>query len=198
VAPGTKAETAAGEIRVVITNDGDQGAYGLNGFSAELTVSRAPFSEAAIAERMAQDPQFYQRLAAFIAGEFDGQIGKRNSTLRGSNSDQMITAEVVRFRDAFQAVGTELQDVNQTTDPARRSARIAKAAKAAFEICTRFSHWCGEHPGLVRPMLELSAVGLAMHGLHQMGAPPGEALWVAYAIVRNEKLSDIFGQQKKN
>ena len=147
---------------------------------ATMVVTRAPFSPGGIAERIAQDPEFYQRLAGYVASELAREAAKYTGQ---GNTEQTIKAELIRLHDGFNNVADILK--------AGKSA-AESAAKIIVSMRDGFADWCDAHQPLVASMLELSAIcffGYAIH--HFAGATGDTAALISYAVIRKEKLSDL-------
>ena len=167
-----------------------------SGVSLVRTANRAPFSEHGIAERLAQNPDFYRRLAEHVASELSREISSLNSQRPNGAARRevhdVITREVGRFKIGFEQVAAELAVVGQTDDQAVKARALQAAAQAIVKIRDGFAQWCEKHPTIATSFMELAAIGLASYALHQFAGATGDiAAFISYAVVRKEKLSDI-------
>jgi hypothetical protein len=66
---GASAKGEAGEIRGEVQLSGRVNIGVRTSASVSTEITRAPFSEVGIAERIATDPEFYRRLASFVSDD---------------------------------------------------------------------------------------------------------------------------------
>ena len=155
----------------------------------DMEVIRAPFSEAGIAERLASDPQFYRRLAAHVASELRAYAGSVD-TQGQANASHVIKGQVTDVADGFDEVASTLAGKNGILTPEAAQ----KAAAIISKVRDAYAALCTEHPAL----LEVAAIGLAGLSLHLIGGMSYDlAGVVSYAVIKKEKLADIFGGWKK-
>jgi hypothetical protein len=148
-----------------------------------------PFSEIAIAERLAADPDFYRRLFRFAADELTREmILSEGKPLKG-NSGAVISTELVLFQLGFDSAATDLESSN--------SDRFTRAAKTLAAIRDSVGQFCENYPALARTFFQLPAVTLGVYVLHQVGVPAELGALISAAIIRNEKLADLLGRSSK-
>lgn len=148
-----------------------------------------PFSEVAIAERLASDPEFYRRLFRFAADESKREIDRFEARPGEGNSAAIISAELIEFQRGFEAAATDLESENPD--------RFARAAKTIVAIRDSIGRVCENYPILARTFFQLPAVTLGVYVLHQVGVPAELGALISAAIVRNEKLADLLGRRSK-
>jgi hypothetical protein len=162
---------------------------------AEVTVDRevirAPFSESGIAELLAANPDFYQRLFRSTAEELKRDVARFEATPREGNSAAVISAELVHFQRGFETAAADLDSANAD--------RFTRAAKTIVSIRDAIGHFCNNYPEIVQPFFEIAAVTAGCYVLHQIGGATGDvAALISYAIIRKEKLADLLnGADKK-
>jgi hypothetical protein len=161
-------------------------AFVMTGGNATMEVHRAPFSEAGMAERFAADPVFYRNLASFAASELRRQA---DSVEGQGNSGQVIKSQLTELAEGFESAATILLANDGILTP--------QAALQAAEIITKvrdmYAAFSESHPELV----QLAVIGFAGYVLHQFGGVTADiGLLISYAVVKKEKLADIFSSWK--
>jgi hypothetical protein len=151
-----------------------------------VEVHRAPFSEAAMAERFAADPVFYRNLASFVASELRRQADGVESQ---GNSGQVIKGQLTELAEGFENTAAILATHEGVLTP--------QAAQQAAEIITKlrdtYAAFVESHPEL----FQLVVIGFAGCVLHQFGGVTADiGLLVSYAVLKREKLSDILSVKK--
>jgi hypothetical protein len=156
----------------------------------ETEVIRAPFSELGIAERLAQNPDFYRQLLHLVAGALRKEAESYHVQTGQENSAGVIKAELNAIAERFDRAAVELEGES--------SARFATAAKTIAEIRDQIARFAEDHPDFTKTFFELTAVILGCYALHQIGGASADlSALVTYAVVRKEKLSDIFKNWSK-
>jgi hypothetical protein len=160
------------------------GSFRVSGGDAQFEVIRAPFSEAGIAAALARDPEFCRWLLHSAAARLRREA-ERHAVIPGQgNIAAVIKAELNDEADKFEKAAAILQ--GNAPD------RFAAAAKIVAEIRDQIAGFVQNHQELSKTFLELTGVVFASYALHQLCGATGEtAAFVAYAVVRKEKLSDI-------
>jgi hypothetical protein len=182
---------------VALSTEG--GTYTISG-AADVTVdadvipapevtSQLPFSEIAIAERLAANPDFYRRLLRIAADELKREIVLSEGKPLTGNSGAVISAELGLFQRGFDSAATDLESSN--------SDRFTRAGKTLAAIRDSVGQFCENYPALARTFFQLPAVTLGVYVLHQVGVPAELGALISAAIVRNEKLADLLGRRSK-
>jgi hypothetical protein len=174
---GAEAKAEAGSVSVEVSSN----------VSVTAEVDRAPFSEAGMAERFTADPVFYRNLAAFAASELRTQADSADSQ---GNSGPVIKGQLTELAEGFESAATVLT--------VREGILTPQAALQAAEIINKlrdsFATFTENHPEL----FQLAVIGFAGYVLHQFGGVTADiGLLVSYAVVKKEKLSDIFSSWKR-
>jgi CRP-like cAMP-binding protein len=152
--------------------------------TVDAEVVRAPFSEFLIAERLAADPEFYRRLATHVASELRAYASSVD-TQGQANASHVIKGRVTEVADGFDEAASTLAPQDGILTPAAAQ----KAAAVVSKIREAYAALCSDHPEL----LQIAAVGLAGYALHQIGGVSADlAALISYAVVKKEKLTDIF------
>src|SRR5258705_3142057 len=83
----------------VLTAEG--GSLVLSGSDITMTISpsRAPFSPEVVAERLAEDPDYYRRMASHLASELGFAVRKLEG--QTGNSVEIIRGELIRLQEGF-------------------------------------------------------------------------------------------------
>jgi hypothetical protein len=174
-AAGAEAKVEAGQFNVKVSD-------------ATMEIQNPPFNEVEMAERFATDPTFYRNLAAFVASELRRQAEHADGQ---SNSGQVIKGQLTELAEGFDSVGAALTVSDGILTP--------EAAQQASEMITKlrdtYAAFSESHPELI----QLAVVGFAGFVLHQFGGASADiGLLVSYAVVKKEKLSDIFASWNSN
>jgi hypothetical protein len=164
----------------------ETGSFRLEGGDATLEVHRAPFSESGMAERLIADPVFYRNLAAFLASELRRQTDIADGQ---GNSGLVIKGQLTELAEGFENVATVLTPEGILT---RQAAE--QAALIITNLRDAFAAFSEDHPELC----QLAVIGLAGYALHLFGGITADiGALISYAVVKKEKLSDIFSSWKK-
>jgi hypothetical protein len=156
--------------------------------TVEAEVIYAPFREAGIAERLASNPEFYSRYAAHVAFELR-VLADSIDTQGQANADHAIKGRVTEVADAFDEAASTLATQNGILKPAVAQ----KAAAIVSKIRDTYVALCLDHPEI----LQIAAIGLAGYALHQIGGVSADlAALISYAVIKKEKLTEIFSTQK--
>lgn len=174
---GAEARAEAGSVSVEVSSN----------VSVTAEVHRAPFSEQGLAERLVADPIFYRNLAAFVASELRRQA---NSVEGQGNSGHVIQGQLTELAEGFESTAAAL-----TTEGALTASAAQKAAEIISKVRDAYAELRESYPGLV----DLAVIGLAGYALHLFGGTTADiGLLVSYAVIKKEKLSDIFSAGKKD
>jgi len=158
--------------------------------AADGEVVRAPFSEAGIAERLAADPEFYRRLATYVASELRAYAASID-TERQANVSHDVKGRVIEIGDDFDEAAAALE----TQDGLLTPAAAAKAASIVSKARNAYTALCSDHPYLLK-VAKICFVGMA---LFQFGhVPEGWAGLIAYAVVEGVKLPEFMGPKGKD
>lgn len=158
--------------------------------TVQTAVVRAPFSEADIAERVTSDPEFYRRLAAFIASELR-TYGDGIDTQDRANASHVIRGKVTELADGFDQAASALTTQNGILTPEA----AARAAAIVSKVRNAYAALCSDHPDLVK-VAKICLAGLA---LYQFGhVPEGWAGLISYAVIERKNVSDILWGPNKN
>jgi hypothetical protein len=167
--PGAEVRAETGELNIA-------------GGSATFEVEQAAFSESVMAERFTADPVFYRNLAVFAASELRRQADR----IAGEgNSGPVINGQLTELAEGFEKAATVLtvSDGILTPQAAQQAAEIIRTLRDGYAA---FSEG---HPELV----QLAVIGFAGYVLHQFGGASADiGLLVSYAVLKKEKLADIF------
>lgn len=166
----------------------ETGMFTVSGGAADLGVIRLPFNEAAMAERLAADPEFYRRLAAHGASELRAYAASINTSGQ-DNVAVVVKGEVTEIADGFDQVAATLT----TQDGILTPQAAAKAAAIVSKIRNAYAALCTDHPEL----LKIAKICFAGMALYQFGhAPEGWAGLIAYAVIEKVRLSDFIKTKK--
>jgi hypothetical protein len=138
-----------------------------------------------IAEQLARDPEYHQRLAVFVAAELAHAALKY--TGRG-NADQVIKAELLRLERGFSAMAAHIA-----------AKAYDKAAEVVVSLRDGLIAFHEHHAQLVDNLGSLAAVSLSTYVLGQLGVPAILGVLVSASVVKGEKLADLlkFWKQEK-
>src|SRR5258706_2558241 len=176
---GVAAKAEAGEIRGEVELSGHVNVGVTASVSVSAEVTRAPFSEPGIAERIASDPEFYRRLASMVSDELKRAVALYEGKPQ-ANSNQIIKGELIRLQQGFETVANELAD--------KKPGAFERAAKAIVSLRDGFAEWHANHTELVAAIEELAVIALAGYVLHQFGGATGDtAALISYAVFCLEK-----------
>jgi hypothetical protein len=166
----------SGEIRVNTSQN----------VSLTRNIGRAPFSEAGMAERFTADPVFYRNLAAFVASELRRQADNVDGQ---GNSGQVIKGQLTELAEDFENTAAAL-----TTEGILTPQAAQQAAEIITKLRDSFAALTESHPEL----FQLAVIGFAGYVLHQFGGVTADiGLVVSYAVIKKEKLADIFSSWKR-
>jgi hypothetical protein len=184
VAPsGASAKGEAGEIRGAVQLSGHVSIGARTSVSVSTEITRAPFSEIEIAERIATDPEFYRRLASFVSDELKRAVARYEGQPQ-ANSNEIIKGELIRLQQGFETVAHELAD--------KKPGAFERAAQAIVSLRDGFAEWHANHTEIVGAIEQLAVITLAAYVLHQFGGAAGDtAALISYAVVKKEKLKEI-------
>jgi len=158
--------------------------------TVDAEVSQAPFGEIDIAKRLAQNPAFYCQLMLFAAASLRKDAENYPVAPGQENSAAVIKAELNTKADKFERAVAVLDS--------NASDRFATAAKTVVEIRDQIVGFAENHPGLTKTFFELASVVFGCYLLHQIGGAQADvSAFVAYAVVRKEKLSEIIAAWRK-
>ena len=160
----------------------ETGELKIEGGSATMEVHHAPFSEAEMAERFVADPVFYRNLAVFVGLELRRQA--ENVEGQGNNGP-VVKGQLTELAEGFESVAGVLavHDGILTPHAAQQAAEIVAKLRDTYAAFRE------SNPGL----FDLAVIGLAGYALHQFGGVTADiGLLVSYAVVKKEKLADIF------
>ncbi|MGY3487834.1 hypothetical protein ACVW1C_005717 [Bradyrhizobium sp. USDA 4011] len=156
------------------------------GMTTDAEVIWAPFSENGIAERLAQNPDFYRQLIQLAAVALRKDAENYSTHGGQGNSAAVIKAELNEIANRFESAALELDGF--ATD------RFASAARAIVEARDQIVRFTESYPTFTKVFLELTGVIFGGYALHQLGGTSGDvAAFVSYAVIRREKLSEIIG-----
>jgi hypothetical protein len=164
----------------------EAGEYRIEGGNATMEVQNAPFNETGMAERFVADPIFFRNLAAFVALE----LRRHSAGADGSgNSGAVVKGQLIELAEGFETAAAALTVNDEILTP--------QAALQAAEIITKlrdtYAAFSETHPEL----LQLAVIGFAGYVLHQFGSVTADiGLLVSYAVLKKEKLTDIFSSRK--
>ena len=164
--------------------------------SFDATVVRAPYGVRGVAERLAEDPEYYQRLASNVAAELKREVSRLRSLtpneLPALVVHDTITTEVIRFHSGFEQVASDLSDATIATSEKSKADALERAASRIVMMRDDFAMWCRTHSEFVGPISKLAVVCTATYVLHQFGGAAGDvAAFISYAIVEKEKLANL-------
>jgi hypothetical protein len=145
---------------------------------AANTAVHDAFSPALIVKRLSEDPEYFQRLATYVAAEFGFAVQKLEG--RTENSVATIRSELVRQQEGFAELAQSI--AHKAYD---------KAAAIVISLRDGLSNWWAAHPDLVESAEQLAVISLGFFVLTQIGGDPTYSLLAAVAVVRKEKLSDL-------
>jgi hypothetical protein len=169
------------------TNSAAQVGVTAEPLTAQVTVDakviRAPFSEAGIAERLAENPEFYRQLLHFAANNLRNEASNYKVEVGKANSAAVVRAELHALADRFEGAAEVLE--GKSPD------RFATAANLVSQIRSQVAGFADNHPELANGFFDLAAVVLGCYALHQIGASGDVAAFVSYAVIKREKLSEI-------
>ena len=149
---------------------------------ATLEVHRVPFSEAGMAERFIADPLFYRNLAAFLASELRRQTDIADGQ---GNCGLVIKGQLTELAEGFENIATVLTPHEGILTPQT----AGQAALIITNLRDAFAAFSEDHPELC----QLAVIGLAGYALHQFGGVTADiGALISFAVVKKEKLSDIF------
>jgi hypothetical protein len=140
-------------------------------------VTRAPFSPGGIAERIANDPDYYRRLSEFASAELTQEIAKFHGQ---GNADLVIKGELVKLQQGFAEIAKHISA--KAYDAAAAVVVSLKDGLVAFH---------DSHPELVDIFGKLAAVSLSTYTLGAIGVPVALGVLVTASVVNSEKLADI-------
>jgi len=171
---GTEVKAEAGEVKVEISD-------------ATLEVHRGPFSQFAMAERFASDPVFYQNLARFAALELRRQANSIDSL---GNSDLALKGQLTELAEGFENTAAVLTVGEGDSAPQA----ALQAANIIGKVRDAYSAFWENHP----QFMKFAGIVLAGYVLHQLcGVSADLSAMIYYAVVRNERLSDILPSSKE-
>ncbi len=147
------------------------------GVSVSAEVIRAPFSPIGIAEHIAKDPEFYRRLALFVASELAHEAAKYTGQ---GNTEQTIRGELVALEEGFSDVAKQIA-----------SKAYDKAAQAVISMRAGLVTFSENHPQLVANIESLGAICLSTYVLGTLGVPMVLSALISASVVKGEKLSDL-------
>ncbi|WP_316237879.1 hypothetical protein [Bradyrhizobium sp. SZCCHNR1015] len=140
-------------------------------------VIRAPFSPIGIAEKLAENPEFYRRLAETIASE----LAREAAIHTGSgNTQHVIRGELQKLEQGF---GQMAQLIAAKT--------YDKAAEVVLSLRDGLIAFDHSHPELVDIFGKIAAVSLGTYLLGCLGVPAVLGVLVSASVVKSEKLSDL-------
>lgn len=145
--------------------------------SASAEVIRAPFSPIAIAEHIANDPEFYRRLALFVASELAHEAAKYTGQ---GNTEQIIKGELVALEQGFSDVAKQI--ASKAYDKAAQAIILMRAGLVTFSE---------NHRQLVANIESLGAICLSTYVLGALGVPMVLSALILASVVKAEKLSDL-------
>ena len=162
-------------------------AFVMAGGTATMEVRRAPFNESEMAERFAADPVFYRNLALFVASE----LRRQSDGVEGQgNSGQVTKSQLIEMAEGFESTAAALTVHEGILTP--------QAARQAAEIIAKLRDTYAAFRESNPELFDLAVIGLAGYALHQFGGFTADVgLLVSYAVVKKEKLSDIFSSWKR-
>jgi hypothetical protein len=149
----------------------------------QFEITRAPFSEAAIAESLARDPEFYRQLMQMAAATLRRDAENYPVPVGQGNSAAIIKAELIATAEKFENAVLVLD--SHAPD------RFATAAKAVVEIRDQIVGFAKNHPALTKGFFQLSGVIFGTFALCQIGVPVTLSALIAAAVVQDEKLSKV-------
>jgi hypothetical protein len=163
----------------------------------ETSVTRAPFSEYAIADQVLKDPEAYRSLAAYIANTLQRDIDRLDGITAGSDSNSVavIKGQLVRLQEGFQEVSEAIpKEAVLTREAAVKVGQIISGLREGYAA------WHSEHKDLAEGLQKLASVMLGTVALYMFCDVPGFlAACISTALVNNERLSDILhGHKEKN
>lgn len=160
------------------------------GMSTDAEVVRAPFSEIGVAERLAQNPEFYRQLMLFAAAALRKQAESYPVHAGQGNSAAVIKGEMNAEADRYERAAVALDS--------EASDRFATAAKIVIEIRDQIVGFAENHPELTRVFFELSGVVAGCFALTHIGVSPELSGLISAAVVKREKLSEVIGAWRGN
>lgn len=177
--PLTKVVTDLGAPFEVVSAVGDAAVTAKDTVEAEVV--RAPFSEIGIAERLAQNPDFYQRLMRFVAANLRDEAANYKVEPGKANSAAVLKAEMLAQAEKFESAAAALEGGS--------SDRFATAANFVLQVCDGISTFANEHPELKRIFFSLAGVAAGCLALHHIcGVSPDVAAAISYAVISRGKL----------
>lgn len=189
--PGAEAKALAGQLAPLTARATAQVAARASAditlqpaVSVDAEVNRAPFNPIAIAERIAENPEFYRRLASFIASELANEAERCKGQ---GNAEHIIKGQLLQQAGGFADLAGHI--AAQAYD---------KAANVVISIRDGLVTFSENHPQLVANIESLSVICLSTFILGDLGVSPNLSALISVAIVNGEKLTDLIKAWRKS
>ena len=159
----------------------ESGTFVFGGAGGTITASPFPasFGLETIVERLAEDPEYYRRMASHLASEIGFAVQKLEG--QTGNSVEIIRGELVRLQEGFAQLSQSLAEK-----------AFEKAAAVVVGLRDGLADWCASHPELVDTLQKIAVIGFGTIFLHQVcGIEPSLSGLIAYSVVQRDKLSDV-------